>query len=190
MLNILIVSDHKMYREALSRLLSVQPIFNVMGICADTHAAMNIAARENPDIVLIDASSDPLAAIEATKRIVIHSNANVIAITGNTDPTFSQHMLAAGALGYLTKQSLSAEIINAIKEVAKDNLYLCGQLPSGLPGDLNPGLVQTPVPPRIKPSSHSHHPTKKPSTSLASNTRKKITETATSNWHRILQFTN
>ena len=190
MLNILIASDHKLYREALSCLLSVQPLFNVMGVCADTHAAMNIAARENPDIVLIDGSSDPLAAIEATKRIVVRSNANVIAITGNTDPTFSQHMLAAGALGYLTKQSLSAEIITAIKEVAKDNLYLCRELSSGLSADLNPGLVQTPVPTHISPSSHSHRPFRKSIAPLTSNNRKKITETATNNWHRILQFTN
>ena len=162
MTNILIASDHKLFRESLTRLLSVQPFFHVTGVCADTHAAITIASREQPHLVLIDGSSDPLSAIQATKKIVASSTANVIAISGIPDSSFASHMLDAGALGYLTKQSLAKEIITAIQEVAKDNCYSCL--------DNNPVFHPVPTPKAMA----------------------RIKEPATPGifWHRILQFAN
>ena len=173
MLNILIACDHKISREALSRVLSVQPLFRVMGICADTHAAIAISAHEQPDIVFIDGSSDPLAAIEATKKILSCSNANVIALSRQMDAGFANHMIAAGALGYLTNNSPAAEIITAVNEVAKDNLYHC--------------LEHSPLP---IPTPERFSSFKKSIASVRDNTQKKITEAVESHWHSILKFTN
>jgi DNA-binding NarL/FixJ family response regulator len=173
MLNILIACDHKVSREALTRLLAAQPLLNVIAVCADTHAAISITAREQPDIVFMDGSSDPLAAIEATKKIMACSTAGVIALSRQADPHFAQHMLAAGALGYLTSQSSGIQILTAIEEVAKDNLYCC----------LETRHLPIPTPEHV--SSF-----KKSILSIRDNTRKKINEAVEVHWHAILKFTN
>jgi DNA-binding NarL/FixJ family response regulator len=173
MLNILIACDHKVSREALTRLLIAQPMFRIIGVCADTHAAIAITGCEQPDIVFIDGSSDPLAAIEATKKIMACSTAGVIALSRQADPRFAHHMLAAGALGYLTSQSSDIEMITAIEEVAKDNLYSC----------LETRHLPIPTPEHV--SSF-----KKSITSIRNNTRKKINEAVEVHWHAILKFTN
>ncbi|MEP6750312.1 MAG: response regulator transcription factor [Bacteroidota bacterium] len=173
MLNILIASDHKLFRTAIARLLSAQPLFNVIAVCADTHAAMFISASERPDIVLIDGSSDPLAAIEATKKIIASSAAGVIAISRQADPLFARHMLAAGALGYLTSQSYSMEVIAAIEEVAKDNFYSC----------LNTRHVPVPTPERFSSL-------KKSIAAIKNNSNKKIAQAMENHWHGILKLTN
>jgi DNA-binding NarL/FixJ family response regulator len=173
MLNILIACDHKISREALAKVLSSQPLFRVIGVCADTHAAIAITAREQPHIVFIDGSTDPLAAAQATKKIVTCSTANVIAISRQMDPRFACHMMAAGALGYLTSQSSTADIITAVNEVAKDNAYSC----------LENNLPPIPTPERFSAF-------KKSIAFIHGNTHKKIAQAVGSHWHGILQFTN
>jgi DNA-binding NarL/FixJ family response regulator len=125
MLTILIACDHKSSRESLIALLSAQPGFNIIGVCADTHTAIAITGREQPDIVLIDGSTDPLAIIEAIKKIRTCSTAGVIALSRQADRGFARLMMAAGALGYLTGNCSDIEVITAVREVAKDNCYCC-----------------------------------------------------------------
>jgi DNA-binding NarL/FixJ family response regulator len=173
MLNILIACDHKASREALIRLLVAQPLFHVIAVCADTHAAINMTGNAQPDIVFIDGSTDPLAAIEATKKIRSFSTAGIIAVSRQEDAGFAAHMLAAGALGYLTSRSSDIEVITAVEEVAKDNLYCC--------------LEARPLPvPTPEPVSSL----KKTIASLRNNTRRRINEAAGTHWHGILKFTN
>ncbi len=129
MLTILIATDHKPLREQLSTIILSQPLFRLTAVCADSHAALAIAGIEKPHIILIDGSTDPLAVIEATKKMASFSGTGIIAMSRSTDAAFAQHMLSAGALGYLTHASLPAEIIKAVLEVAKDNVYLCHALP-------------------------------------------------------------
>ena len=173
MLNILIACDHKASREALTRTLNAQPFFHLVAVCADTHAAITMTDNAQPDIVFIDGSTDPLAAIEATKQIRKISSAAIIALSRNEDSSFATHMLAAGALGYLTSRSSDREVITAVEEVAKDNLYCC----------LETKHLPIPTPERI--SSF-----KKAITSLQANTRKRMNEVAETHWHGILKFTN
>ena len=173
MLNILVVCDHKASRETLCRLLTAQPFFHVMAACADTHAAIAITGHQQPDIVFIDGSTDPLAAIEATKKIMLVSTAGIIALSRQADAGFAANMLAAGALGYLTSHSSDIEVITAIEEVSKDNLYCCLE------------TKHLPVPTPERSSSF-----KKSIASLRDNTRKRINEAAGFHWHGILKFTN
>jgi two-component system invasion response regulator UvrY len=173
MLNILIACDHKASREALCRTLDAQPFFKVIAVCADTHAAIAITGREQPDIVFIDGSTDPLSAIEAAKKIKACSTAGVIALSRYADTGFAAHMLAAGALGYLTSQSSGIEVITAVKEVSKDNLYCC----------LETKHVPVQTPDYISPF-------KKSISSLRDNTKKKMNEVVELHWHAILKFTN
>lgn len=173
MLNILIACDHKISRDALTRVLAAQPYFHVIAVCADTHAAISITARERPHIVFVDGSTDPLSAIEATKLILSQSAAGVIALSRAEDPAFAEHMLSAGALGYLTSHCSGPELVAAVEAVAKDNLYSC----------LDMKYLTAPTP---KPVSAI----KKAMNSLRETTQQKISNATDVHWHNILKFTN
>ncbi|MFT3935115.1 MAG: response regulator transcription factor [Chitinophagaceae bacterium] len=172
-LHILIASDHKALRESLTRTLNSQPYFHVVAVCADTYAALTMVQNTNPDIVIIDGSTDTLTAIEATKKIVACSAANVIGISRTADETFAQHMIAAGALGFLTSQSTDRDLVCAVETVAKDNLYN-GQ-----------HIIDEPIATPTRFSS-----LKKSITALANGNRNKNNDAAPSHWHAILQFAN
>lgn len=181
MITVLIASCHQSSRDRFARLLSGHPVFRLLDVCADTHAAIAIAAHAHPGIVIIDGSCDPLAAAAATQKILSSSAASVIAVSANLDEAFAHHMLAAGALGYLTTHCNAAEFITALQEVAKDNVYLCSDIRTAFQHP----FINTPG---------SNASTKKPSTEKATSLRKqmvgKIAAAATNHWHGILQFTN
>lgn len=178
MLSILLTSDHQSSREAFARTLAAEPFFHLIDVCADVHAAMSISSREQPDIVLIDGSTDPLMAIEATKKILSVCAANVIAISRHMEKSFVHHMLAAGALGYITTQSSAAEIIPAVHAVAKDNVYLCEAFRN------EEHVLQLPTPIKAKFSF------KESIASFREQARKKISTPAELHWHSILKYTN
>ena len=176
-LHILIASDNKACRESLTRTLNSEPFFHVIGVCADTFAAVTMTDNTAPDIVIIDGSTDPLATIEATKKITACSNANVIGISRVADSDFEKHLLAAGALGYITHCSSDIELICAVEEVAKDNLYSC------INGNLRP------VATRARSSSVNQF-IKQSVAGMKSNLRNKSAKATTNHWHDILQFAN
>ncbi len=173
MLNILIACDHIISRETLLYYLSTPILPCAVRLCADNYAAVSISEQQQPDIVIIDGSCDPLAAIEATKKIARCSAANIIAFSRQTDPDFARNMMAAGALGYLNSNASCQQVITGITEVAKDNFYNCI--------DSNPPPLPTPN--RVSPFMKSI-------TSIGKNTREKMRTATEIHWHGILRFTN
>ena len=173
MLNILIACDHIISRETLLYYLSTPLLPCAVRLCADNYAAIAISEQQQPDIVIIDGSCDPLAAIEATKKITRCSSSNVIAFSRQTDPDFAQHMIDAGALGYLSNSASCRQVIAAVTAVAKDNFYTCI--------DSNP--LPLPTPERISPFMKSI-------ASFRKNTKEKMQAATDIHWHGILRFTN
>ena len=173
MLTIVIACDHKTTREALLRVLNSSALPCAVSVCADSHAAISICERHQPDIVLLDGSTDPLAAIEATKKIMTCSAANVIAVSRAADAHFAQHMMAAGALGYLLAGAEPATILNTVAEVAKDNTCNC----------LDKASVPITTPERVGGFRQSI-------ASFQKNAKEKISAATEVHWHGILKFTN
>ncbi|MEO5683902.1 MAG: response regulator [Chitinophagaceae bacterium] len=176
-LNILIASDCKASREALTRTLNSEPFFHVIAVCADAFAAISMTENASPDIVLIDGSTDPLATIQAIKKITACSNANVIGISRMADSDFETHLLAAGALGYVTHNSSAVELVCAVAEVAKDNLYSCIT------------ATHEPVPTPARISSINQLITQSIA-GIASSLRDRNAKATTNHWHAILQYAN
>src|ERR1700712_1610248 len=125
MIRILIADGHKIFGEILCKILSADPLLEVVGISRSSAAAVPMVRAEHADIIFIDSNGHPLESVEATKKILAGTHAKVIALSTYTDPIYAGNMLAAGARGYITKNSPAAEIIKAVKEVAAGHLYLC-----------------------------------------------------------------
>ncbi len=115
---ILIADDHPHFRDGLRALLLSAPDIEVVGEAADGDEAVRLAAKLQPDVILMDLNMPGTGGIESTQSIVQtspHISVLVISMYEDDDSVFAA--LKAGARGYLLKGALKAEILRAIRAV-------------------------------------------------------------------------
>jgi DNA-binding NarL/FixJ family response regulator len=92
--------------------------YEVVGEAADGEEAVEMAEQLQPDLVLMDLSLPVLSGVAATKRIrSLVPTTKVVALSMLSDETAVSSALAAGAVGYLVKDSTTAEIVGALGRV-------------------------------------------------------------------------
>jgi DNA-binding NarL/FixJ family response regulator len=117
MVRVLIADDHAMVREGLHWALE-HAGYEVVGEAADGEEAVDMTERLRPDIVLMDLSLPVLSGVAATKRLrTLVPDTKVVVLSMLSDETAVSSALAAGAVGYLVKDSTTAEIVGALAEV-------------------------------------------------------------------------
>lgn len=124
-LRILLAEDHGTVREGVKMLVNEQPDMEVVGEAGDGDTAINEARRLVPDIVLMDISMPVLNGLKATEKL--HSllpGVRIIALTRHTDDGYLQQLIAAGAMGYVLKQSAPNELLSAIRVIRSGKSYL------------------------------------------------------------------
>jgi two-component system response regulator NreC len=123
-MKILLADDHKMLRDGLRAILEKEGL-QVVGEAATGHEAIELAHRLRPDVVVMDISMPELNGIDATRRIVADQpGVKVIGLSMNSDRRYVVAMFAAGAVGYLLKNSASEELIQAVHAVSNDLTYV------------------------------------------------------------------
>jgi DNA-binding NarL/FixJ family response regulator len=128
-IRILLAEDHKLIRETWTCIINMDERFEVIAACADTAEAISIAIAKHPDIVLMDINILPLNGFQATAKLSeISPNCKVIGLSFHTEMVSVQKMFAAGALGYLTKNSDCAELTEAIVRVYGGSKYVCSEM--------------------------------------------------------------
>ena len=118
-IRILIADDHRHFRGGLRALLLSAPDVEVVGEAGTGEEAVTLAARLQPDVILMDLQMSGLNGIEATRRVLHtspHISILVISMFEDDDSVFAA--LQAGARGYLLKGALKVEILRAIRAVA------------------------------------------------------------------------
>ncbi|HMG34069.1 MAG TPA: response regulator transcription factor [Blastocatellia bacterium] len=124
-LKIFLVEDHGVVREGLRAIIEAQPDMEVVGEAANGREAVLEGPRLSPDVVVMDISMPGMNGLEATKKLKeICPDAKVLTLTRHHDIASIKQLLAAGAAGYLSKQSSSTELTRAIRVVAEGNSYL------------------------------------------------------------------
>ena len=116
---VLIADDQRMFAEALEALLATEEGISVVGHARDGKEAVRLARKLRPDVILMDISMPVMDGFEAT-RIVREQNegACVLMLTGSNSRTDVDRARQAGAAGYVTKDRIAAELVEAILEVA------------------------------------------------------------------------
>jgi two-component system, NarL family, response regulator LiaR len=118
--SVLIADDHRMFAEALEAILLTDDRLAVAGHAGDGAEAVRLALRARPDVILMDIAMPVMDGLEATKQIRKHwPTACVLMLTGSNSRTDVDRARAAGAAGYVTKERIAAELIDAILELAK-----------------------------------------------------------------------
>lgn len=123
-LNVIIADDHAIIREGLRSLLETKGI-KVLDIAKNGREAVEKAVSLKPDVMMMDISMPDLNGVEATARIrreVPHTR--VIALSMHSGKSIIDKMFAAGASGYILKDTAFDEIYDAIQGVIRGNFYL------------------------------------------------------------------
>ena len=126
MIQILIVDDHDLVREGLRALLEQDPSFQIVGETGDGQEAIRLATRLKPNVVLMDVSlPGGMGGLEATETIVADCpEVKVIILTQYENREYIKRAIRIGARGYLLKRSVSAQLKEAIRAVARGERYL------------------------------------------------------------------
>jgi two-component system nitrate/nitrite response regulator NarL len=113
-----IADDEPLFVEMVTALLAGDDRIEVVGTARNGKEAVELAARLGPDVTLMDISMPILDGIEATRRIrESRANACVLVLTGSNVATEIDRARQAGAAGYLTKDRVGSELVEAILDV-------------------------------------------------------------------------
>ncbi|MGB9868270.1 MAG: response regulator [Bacillota bacterium] len=124
-ITVLLVDDHALVREGTRELLESHPDIKVVGEAANGEEAVRLAASLRPMVVTMDVSMPGMNGIEATARIKqICPSTAVLALTAYDDDPYVFALLDSGAAGYLLKSARGAELVAAIRAVARGESVL------------------------------------------------------------------
>jgi two-component system, NarL family, response regulator LiaR len=119
-IRVLIADDHRMFAEALEAILATDERLEVIGHASDGAEAVSVALKTRPDVILMDIAMPVMDGLEATKQIRMHwQTACVLMLTGSNSRTDVDRAREAGAAGYVTKERIAAELIDAILEIGR-----------------------------------------------------------------------
>ncbi len=149
MTKILIVDDHRIFREGMQRLFDQVPVFQVVAMTDSGHDAIALTRQFSPDVVVMDICMPDLNGIDATRRIVEECPATrVIALTMHSERHLVVAMLKAGASGYLCKDEAFDNLLEAIETVQTGGTYLPPRINSLLVRELRFNDVRRGLSPR------------------------------------------
>jgi two-component system NarL family response regulator len=118
-IRVLIADDHRLFAEALEAILSTDDRIAVAAMARDGREAVALADEHRPDVILMDISMPVMDGIEAVEELRRRGVASeVLMLTGSNARDDVDRARKAGAAGYVTKDRIAAELIDAIVEVA------------------------------------------------------------------------
>jgi DNA-binding NarL/FixJ family response regulator len=124
-IRVLLVDDQALFREGLETLLSVHKDIQVVGQASNGEEAVEVAARVQPDVVLMDVRMPILDGVGATRRLKeALPQCKVIVLTTFDDDEYIFDALRTGAVGYLLKDVASAKLVEAIRVAARGESFL------------------------------------------------------------------
>jgi DNA-binding NarL/FixJ family response regulator len=125
MIRILLADDHSLVRQGFRMILEAQADMEIVGQAGNGREAVELSAKLHPDLVIMDVAMPDLNGIEATRRIMETSpRARILALSMHKDSVYVREVLRAGARGYLLKDSGDADLVAAVRAVAKGEGYL------------------------------------------------------------------
>lgn len=142
---ILIVDDHPIFRRGLSQLINEEDDMEVCGEAEDVNEAKKAIAKFEPDMVIVDISLKDQSGMELLRYISERvSQLPSLVLSMHDETLYAERVLRAGARGYIMKQEMTGNVIQAIRQVLKGKIYasdsvvesMLGKLTDSRPGDV------------------------------------------------------
>jgi len=124
-IRLMLVDDHDVVRTGLKTFLQTQTGLEVVAEASSGQAAIDLALKISPDLVIMDITMDGMDGFEATRQIKrACSDCKILALTIHANKEYFLGMLAAGADGYITKRVAAEELVGAIHAIVADQVFL------------------------------------------------------------------
>ena len=124
-ITVLLVDDHSLVRRGFRRLLEEDPAIRVVGEASDGDEAVKEATRLRPNVVVMDFAMGIMNGAVATRLVrKACPETAVLVLSMHSDASFVRACLEAGAKGYLLKNALDLELVQAVKRVAANECVL------------------------------------------------------------------
>lgn len=143
MIKVLIADDHALIRKGLKQLLDDTDDMRVTGEAESGIEAIRMSQAGNFDVVLLDISMPDKHGIDVLKQLKdIHPHLPVLMLSMHPEEQYALRSMKAGAAGYLNKQSAPAQLVTAIRQVAKGKKYISSELAEQLAEGLSRGYQE------------------------------------------------
>jgi DNA-binding NarL/FixJ family response regulator len=128
-ITILLADDHAILRQGLRRILESYPDFTVVAEAASGLQAVELAREHQPDVAIVDIGMPGLNGIEATAQILRRAPRTAILILSmHNDERYITRALRAGARGYLLKDSVEEDLVQAIQAACEGRQFFSPQV--------------------------------------------------------------
>ena len=129
MLNVLLLDDHAVVRTGYRRLIDAEPDLRVVAEASTTDEAYALLQQGGIDVAVVDLSLKGASGVEAIRRFLARDpQLKVMVLSMHDSPGFVTQAMRAGALGYLTKSSEPADMLDGIRAVARGRRVLAPEI--------------------------------------------------------------
>jgi DNA-binding NarL/FixJ family response regulator len=125
MIRIVVADDHTIVREGLKQILSAAGDLAVVGEARDGHEALERVRTLDFDVLLLDMSMPGKSGIELIKQVHAEKpKLRLLVLSMHEEAQYAVRAIKAGASGYLTKESATAQLVSAIRKVAGGGAFI------------------------------------------------------------------
>jgi DNA-binding NarL/FixJ family response regulator len=122
---VVLVDDHPLFRQGLRALLEKEGDLSVVGEADDARHAYELADTQRPDVFIVDVSLPGVDGIAATRELCRRvPQSRVLVVSMHEEPYLVSRAMAAGATGYIAKNEPAANVLAALRAVARNERYL------------------------------------------------------------------
>jgi DNA-binding NarL/FixJ family response regulator len=125
MIRLIVTDDHTIFREGLKQILADQSDFEIVGEARNGEELLALLPSTPCDIVLLDLSMPGRSGIPLLEQLrAAFGRLRIIVLSMHDEHQYIVEALKAGAVGYVTKNSASQQLIQAIRKAAKDEMFI------------------------------------------------------------------
>ncbi|PXW25385.1 response regulator [Paraburkholderia caballeronis] len=125
MIKVLIADDHTLVRDGLRHILQGASGFEIAGEASDGATTVALVRAQDADVLVLDLSMPGRNGVELIRQIKDEKPAlRILVLTMHAEQQYAVRAFKAGASGYLTKESASAELVSAVTKVASGGVYV------------------------------------------------------------------
>jgi two-component system, NarL family, response regulator NreC len=127
--SIMIADDHEVMRNSIVTLLRKEVDFEIVGECSNGIELLQMVSINCPDVAIVDIEMPELNGIEITPNIIRKCPlTRVIALSNHIDKSYIHAMLNRGAVSYIVKSGIVKDLVYAIENASKENIYLSQEI--------------------------------------------------------------
>jgi RNA polymerase sigma factor (sigma-70 family) len=143
-LDVLLVDDHKIMRDGIKAILSRSSEFRVVGEAENGSDAVQFSKNLRPDLVIMDIGLPGLNGVETTQEILrFHSECKIVVLSMYDDENSVMGAIRAGARAFILKRASDMDLVEALRMVAKGQVYLSPQVSDKLLARIQKGDLES-----------------------------------------------